>query len=124
MGKRALLKALLKAKRLDQVKGDEEVRGMIDDLLVSPVLTRVLCQPTNFSFNSDIILAELDRAELGDFDALVLGLFLMAHFKGQSRRSFRALTSMHSQSTPVRASGRGFVICTFHTAHVGSDQTT
>jgi hypothetical protein len=83
-GKRALLKAPLKAKRLDLVRGnDEEVRGMIDDLLVSPVLTRVLCQPTNFSFSSDIILAKLDRAELGDFDALVLGLFLMAHFKGQ-----------------------------------------
>lgn len=83
-GKRALLKALLKAKRLDQVRGDdEEVRGMIDDLLVSPVLKRVLCQPTNFSFNTDIILAKLNRAELGDFDALVLGLFLMTHFKGQ-----------------------------------------
>lgn len=28
-------------------------------------------------------MARLNRAELGDFDALVLGLFLMAHFKGQ-----------------------------------------
>jgi hypothetical protein len=28
-------------------------------------------------------LARIDRAELGDFDALVLGLLLMAHFKGQ-----------------------------------------
>src|SRR6266436_8531453 len=37
-GKRALLRVLLNAKRLDQVRGDEEVRGMIDDLLVSPVL--------------------------------------------------------------------------------------
>jgi hypothetical protein len=82
-GKRALLKALLKAKRLDQVRGDEEVQGMVDDILVSPVLRRVLCNPTNFSFGSDIILAKLNRAELGDFDALVLGLFLMAHFKGQ-----------------------------------------
>jgi hypothetical protein len=25
----------------------------------------------------------VNRAELGDFDALVLGLFLMAHYKGQ-----------------------------------------
>jgi hypothetical protein len=82
-GKRALLKALLKAKRLDQVRGDEEVKGMIDDILISPVLERVLCRPTNFSFGSDVILAKLNRAELGDFDALVLGLFLMAHFKGQ-----------------------------------------
>src|SRR3984885_11698253 len=57
---------------------------MIDDLLMSPVRKRVLCNPTNFSFNPrSVILAKLNRAELGDFDALVLGLFLMAHFKGQ-----------------------------------------
>jgi len=56
---------------------------MIDDLLMSPVLTRVLCQLTNFSFSRDIILAEIDRAEFGDFDVLVLGLLLMSHFKGQ-----------------------------------------
>jgi hypothetical protein len=37
---------------------------------------------------------------------------------------FRTLSGMHSQQSPVRVSGRGFVICTFHTAHVGSDQTT
>jgi hypothetical protein len=73
-GKRALLKALLAAKSFDKLKGDEEVQGMIDDILVSPVLRRVLCQPTNFSFGSDIILAKLNRAELGDFDMLVLGL--------------------------------------------------
>jgi hypothetical protein len=51
---------------------------------VSPILRRVLCNPTNFSFNPrSTILARIDRAELGDFDALVLGLLLMAHFKGQ-----------------------------------------
>jgi hypothetical protein len=30
-----------------------------------------------------VILVKLNRADLGEFDALVLGLFLMAHFKGQ-----------------------------------------
>src|ERR1700709_2016073 len=35
-GKRALLKALLASSRLDQIDGDEEVTGMIDDLLQSP----------------------------------------------------------------------------------------
>ena len=79
-GKRTLLKALLSADRLDKVEGDEEVTGMIGDLLQSPVLTRVLCRPTNFSFSpNSLILARLNRAELGDFDALVLGLFLIAH---------------------------------------------
>jgi hypothetical protein len=83
-GKRAMLKALLDAKRLDKVQGDEEVSGMIDGLLASPVLKRVLCNPSNFSFNpNSLILARLDRAQLGDFDALVLGLLLIGHFKGQ-----------------------------------------
>jgi hypothetical protein len=83
-GKRALLKALLSATRLDKVEGDPEVTGMIDDLLQSPVLNRVLCNPTNFSFSpNSLILARLNRAELGDFDALILGLFLIEHFKGQ-----------------------------------------
>lgn len=83
-GKRALLKALLSATRLDKVDGDEEVKGMIDDLLQSPVLKSVLCKPTNFSFSpNSVILARINRAELGDFDALILGLFLIGHFKGQ-----------------------------------------
>jgi hypothetical protein len=84
-GKRALLKALLSATRLDKIEGDPEVEGMIDDLLQSPVLKRVLCNTTNqFSFNpNSLILARINRAELGDFDALILGLFLIGHFKGQ-----------------------------------------
>ena len=53
-------------------------------MLMSPVLKRVLCNRTNFSFNvRSTILVPINRGELGDFDALVLGLFLMAHFKGQ-----------------------------------------
>lgn len=83
-GKRSLLKALLFANRLDRVDGDEEVTGMIDDLLQSPVLKSVLCKPTNFSFSpNSLILARINRAELGDFDALILGLFLISHFQGQ-----------------------------------------
>jgi hypothetical protein len=72
-GKRAHLKALLKADRLDRVKaakGDEEVSALIDDMLISPVLRRVLCNPTNFSFNpKSAIVAKISRNELGDFDS-------------------------------------------------------
>jgi hypothetical protein len=86
-GKRALLKALLKADLLDRVKaakGDEEVKALIDDILISLVLHRVLCNPTNFSFNpKSAIVARISRKELGDFDALVLGLLLMSHVQGQ-----------------------------------------
>jgi hypothetical protein len=84
-GKRTLLKALLIAPRLDKVDADEEVTGMIDDLLQSPVLKNVLCNSTNqFSFKpNSLILARINRAELGDFDALILGLCLIEQFKGQ-----------------------------------------
>jgi hypothetical protein len=83
-GKRALLRALLKAKRLDKVEGDEEVTAMMSDILVSPVFKDVFCGKPNFAFKpNSMIVAKLDRAELGDFDALVLGLLLVSHFKGQ-----------------------------------------
>jgi hypothetical protein len=86
-GKRVLLAELLsgwKAKRLDKIQGDEEVGATIRDLLMSPILKKVLCNPTNFSFNPrSVIQARINRAELGDFDALVLGLILMAYYKGQ-----------------------------------------
>ncbi len=83
-GKRALLRALLGANRLDKVRGDEEVTAMIDDILMSPVLKRVFCGKPNFTFSPrSMIVARINRAELGDFDALVLGLLLMASYKGQ-----------------------------------------
>src|ERR1700712_5677868 len=84
-GRWSLLPALQAAKRLDNVDGDEEVQGVLGDLLQSPVLKRVLCSNANqFSFNpNSLILARINRAELGDFDALVLGLFLIEQFKGQ-----------------------------------------
>jgi hypothetical protein len=83
-GRRALLKALLDPKLLDRIWGDEEVNGLVGDLKISPVLKRVLCSPTNFSFNPrSTIIARLNRAELGDFDCLVLALFLMALYNGQ-----------------------------------------
>lgn len=56
----------------------------VQKILRSPVLRKVLCSPPNFSFNKrSVILARINRSELGRFDALVLGLFIMAEFKGQ-----------------------------------------
>ncbi len=91
-GRRALAQALAKARRLDalQVRSDikgvkEEVQGMVDDILFTDVVRRVLCSGSDFGFagRNTKVFARLNRAELGEFDALVLGLFLMAHFKGQ-----------------------------------------
>lgn len=58
--------------------------GKVRRLMRSPVLNRMLCSPTNFSFNPrSTILARINRAELGDFDALAIGLFLIGHYQGQ-----------------------------------------
>jgi hypothetical protein len=81
-GKHALLKMLLDGpKALDKLPRDYgktevgplEALATVDDVLVSPVLRRVLCNPTNFSFNpTSTILARINRAELGDFDVSFL----------------------------------------------------
>lgn len=88
-GRRALVKLLLKAKRLDRLPpphGDAEIEahGMIDDLLVSPILRNVLCRPTTLWLKkSKQWNIGINRAELGEFDSLVLGLFLIGQFQGQ-----------------------------------------
>jgi hypothetical protein len=100
-GKRALARYLLKkydsfakleahlwAKAKDEEKKfsttDAEVLGVISDLMLSPVLKNVFCGKQNFSFNKNSVnMARLNRAELGDDDAFVLGAFLMAQFDGQ-----------------------------------------
>jgi hypothetical protein len=91
-GRRALAVALADAKRLDelQVRSDikgvkEEVEGMIGELLFTDVMRGVLCSENDFGFTgkNTKVFARLNRAELGEYDALILGLFLMAQFKGQ-----------------------------------------
>jgi len=57
---------------------------MLDDLLTSPVLRKVFCDKPNFKFKScGVNLVRLNRAELGEHDALVLGLCVMSLFKEQ-----------------------------------------
>jgi hypothetical protein len=84
-----LLNALLsKPKSLDKLirpgrdSAQTDAYQKIQTLLLSPVLKSVLCRPTNFSFDG-IILARLNRAELGDFDCFVLANLLIANYKGQ-----------------------------------------
>lgn len=83
-GKRELLKALLSNRHLDKIEANEEIEDMVSDILMSPILRRVLTRDTNFSFTTTRnIHARINRTELGDFDALVLGLVLINHWKGQ-----------------------------------------
>lgn len=52
-------------------------------ILRSPVLRKVLCELPTFSLKrGSVNQARIDWAELGPFDALALGLFLIAEFKG------------------------------------------
>jgi hypothetical protein len=59
--------------------------GRMQKILRSPVLRPVLCSPRKqFSLaDNSIVLARLNRKELGEFDAVVLGLVLMMSYKGQ-----------------------------------------
>jgi hypothetical protein len=74
------LDTLLKPDKRDPAKQDAYQK--IETLLLSPVLRSVLCKPINFSLRG-IVLARLDRAVLGDFDAFVLAWLLISQFKGQ-----------------------------------------
>lgn len=69
----------------------------IQTLLLSPVLNRVLLRPQNFSLKG-IVLARLNRAELGDFDCFVLGNLLISQYQGH-----------------VVVPDYGFYACPFHT---------
>jgi hypothetical protein len=87
-GKRALARMLLNAERLDRLgkptsPAEEEAVGAVEDILFSPLLRRVLCG-RGFSFSPDAkILARVNRAALGDFEAKAIGLFLIDHCRGQ-----------------------------------------
>ena len=83
-GSPASLEALIPRPDKKSSTGHIWAYGKVQRLLRSPVLKDMLCKRTNFSFNSNsVILARISRAELGDFDALAIGQFLMAHYKGQ-----------------------------------------
>lgn len=85
-GRRALTRLLLSSSRLDQLEGSSpgevEASETVADILLSPVLQKVLCNPTNFSFKGSIV-AKIDRALLGDVDSFILASFLIGQFKGQ-----------------------------------------
>lgn len=92
-GRRALVRLLLAGPgRLSdmpapgEVKDDaeKEALGMVEELLMSPVLSRVLCGGGKpFRFGEGTTVAKMNRATLGDFDAFILGALLMGQHKGQ-----------------------------------------
>lgn len=65
-----------------EVLGSADAENKIKRILLSPVLSRVLTNPTNFSLHG-IVVVRLNRAELGDFDCLMLGNLLASMYEGQ-----------------------------------------
>ena len=89
----ALLNALLAGPtRLDRLvprpgkavkdTGALDAHQKIQTLLLSPVLKRFLCNPTNFSLQG-IVLAQLDRSRLSEFDCFVIANLLISNYPGQ-----------------------------------------
>ena len=64
-----------------------EAHALIDDILLSPILRDVFCRQKNFEIKNgnppSSIVARIDRAKLGDYDAFILASLLISQFKGQ-----------------------------------------
>jgi hypothetical protein len=102
-----LLKALLAhPKRLDKLiphtrtqdPGVLDAYQKIQTLLLSPVLEKFLCNATNIPLDG-ILIAQLDRTVLSEFDCFVIANLLISNYPGQ-----------------VVVPDFGFYGCKFHTA--------
>src|SRR6266404_6869764 len=89
-GKRALTRMLMDATRLDKIEADrsdeqKEAAAVVGDMLLSPVLRKVLCGHKQFTFREgrSSVVARINRADIGDHDARILGALLISQFKGQ-----------------------------------------
>lgn len=88
-GKWALTQAVFKYPSLDEIRwgtsdAQKEAKGVVEKIRFFPVLESVFCGTPNFSFDANrSIVAVIDRAQLGEFAATVLGLALIAQGKGQ-----------------------------------------
>lgn len=88
-GRRALTRLVMKYPRIDKIKfgrsdEDKEAKGVIDDLLISPLLKKCLTSPIpRWLFSGVPVAVRLDRKQIGDDDARVIACLLMLRFTGQ-----------------------------------------
>lgn len=88
-GRRALTRLVMNAKRLDQISytrddDDQEARGVVEDILLSPLLREALRKPIpRWFYSGATVLARLNRKEIGDDDARLIASVLISQFKGQ-----------------------------------------
>ena len=79
----------LEAKRLDRLHfthsdDDQEAKGVVDDILLSPLLKKALRRPIpRWFYSGATVMVWLDRKEIGDDDAKLIASILISQFKGQ-----------------------------------------
>jgi hypothetical protein len=88
-----LAPAVYKGKRLDEVRGSEEVERLRDDILFNPVVRNCLSsKKKDFVFDAGrVVFARLNRKELGTKASLLIGLCLMSFYKGELISRLRLL---------------------------------
>jgi hypothetical protein len=83
-GRIDLAPALFTTTSFDKIKGSDEVERIIGDMLFLPTVRNVLCGKEPFRFHlKRPIAARLNRSEIGDHAALIIGLTLLNMYKGQ-----------------------------------------
>ncbi|MCK1285441.1 hypothetical protein IVB41_16095 [Bradyrhizobium sp. 44] len=87
-GRRALTRLVMDAKRLDKLvytrdDDDQEAEGVVDDIVLSPLLAEALRKPIpRWFFSGATIAVRLNRKEIGDDDAKIAASILISQFKG------------------------------------------
>jgi hypothetical protein len=88
-GRRALTRLVMVADRLDRLNytrddDDQEAKGVVEDILLSPLLQTALRKPIpRWFYSGATVLARLNRKEIGDDDAKITANILISQFKGQ-----------------------------------------
>lgn len=87
-GRRALTRLVMSADRLDRLEytrddDDQEARGVVEDLLLSPLLRDALRKPIpRWFFSGATIKARLNRKEIGEDDAKIAASILISQHRG------------------------------------------
>jgi hypothetical protein len=87
-GRRALTRLVTKAASLDTIKygrndDDEEAKGVVEDILLSPLLRAALQKPIpRWFYSGATIVVRLNRKEIGDDDAKVFANILISQHRG------------------------------------------
>jgi hypothetical protein len=110
-GRRALTRLVMKADRLDRLEytrddDDQEAKGVVEDILLSPLLRTALSKPIpRWFYSGATIKVRLNRKEIGDEDARLIASILISQFKG-----------------PIVIEDFGFYARPFHTSLIREDR--